>query len=250
MRSGELLPGAGVCLAGRERARRGVPRLRAHVGGYHRLRRRRERCSLPAGHRISARDTLVVMDDADAFSELYKREGESVLIFLTRRTWDGEMALELTAETFAVALRSWRKLGSLGLEQQRAWLFTVARRLLARYLRRARVERRALQRLGMQTPQLEHDDLLLIERRAGLPELRGKLELELARLSSSQREALRLRVLEERSYEEISLQLGVSEQTARARVSRALRALAQALEPYHAAQDARVANCDGAREGA
>jgi len=53
-------------------------------------------------------------------------------------------------ETFAVALRSWRKLGGLGPEQQRAWLFTVARRLLARYLRRAQVERRAVQRLGMQ----------------------------------------------------------------------------------------------------
>jgi RNA polymerase sigma factor (sigma-70 family) len=190
------------------------------------------------------------MDDADAFSELYKREGESVLIFLTRRTWDGETALELTAETFAVALRSWRKLGPLGPEQQRAWLFTVARRLLARYLRRARVEHKALQRLGMQTPQLDSDDLLLIERRAGLPELRDKLELELARLNGSQREALRLRVLEEHSYEEISLQLGVSEQTARARVSRGLRALARALEPYHAAQDAQAANRDEAREGA
>lgn len=190
------------------------------------------------------------MDDADAFSELYRREGESVLIFLTRRTWDGETALELTAETFALALRSWRKLGGLGPEQQRAWLFTVARRQLARYLRRATVERRAVQRLGMQIPQVDNDDLLLIERRAGLPELRRTVATELARLSSSQREALRLRVVEERSYREISLQLGVSEQTARARVSRGLRALAHALEPYHAAQEGRIVNCDAAREGA
>lgn len=190
------------------------------------------------------------MDDADAFSELYRREGEPVLIFLTRRTWDGETALELTAETFALALRSWRKLGGLGPEQQRAWLFTVARRQLAHYLRRATVERRAVQRLGMQIPQVDNDDLLLIERRAGLPELRRTVALELARLSSSQREALRLRVVEERSYREISLQLGVSEQTARARVSRGLRALAHALEPYHAAQEGRIVNCDAAREGA
>jgi RNA polymerase sigma factor (sigma-70 family) len=195
------------------------------------------------------------MGDADAFSELYRREGESVLIFLTRRTWDGETALELTAETFAVALRSWRKLDGLGVEQQRAWLFTVARRQLARYLRRARVERRALQRLGMQVPHVDQDDLLLIERRAGLPELRQMVQGELERLSATQREALRLRVVEERSYEEISLQLGVSEQTVRARVSRGLRALARALEPYHAAQDHAaqerpVAGCDAAREGA
>ena len=197
------------------------------------------------------------MDDADAFSELYRREGESVLIFLTRRTWDGETALELTAETFAVALRSWRKLGELAPEQQRAWLFTVARRQLARYLRRTRVEHKAVQRLGMQIPQVEQDDLLLIERRAGLPELRRMVELELTRLSAAQREALRLRVVEERSYEEIAIQLGISEQTVRARVSRGLRALARALEPHHAAlepyqavQEGRRVDCDAAREGA
>jgi RNA polymerase sigma factor (sigma-70 family) len=190
------------------------------------------------------------MDDADAFSELYRREGEPVLIFLTRRTWDGETALELTAETFAIALGSWRKLGGLAPEQQRAWLFTVARRRLGRYLRRARVERRAVQRLGMQIPHVDHDDLLLIEQRAGLPELRRMVELELKKLSSSQRDALRLRVVEERSYEEVSLRLGISEQTARARVSRGLRALARALETHDTTQEGGMADCDAARESA
>jgi RNA polymerase sigma factor (sigma-70 family) len=190
------------------------------------------------------------MDDADAFSELYRREGESVLIFLTRRTWDGETALELTAETFAVALRAWRKLRMLGPEQQRAWLFTVARRQLGRYLRRAKVERKAVHRLGMQIPAVDRDELALVERRAGLPELRRELELELSKLSPAQRDALQLRVIEERSYEEISIQLGVSEQTVRARVSRGLRALASALEPYHAAHEGCVVGRDGAAEGA
>jgi RNA polymerase sigma-70 factor (ECF subfamily) len=44
-------------------------------------------------------------------------------------------------------------------------------------------------------------------------------------LPQDQREAVRLRVLDERTYAEISQRLGVSEQTARARVSRGLRAL-------------------------
>jgi RNA polymerase sigma-70 factor, ECF subfamily len=190
------------------------------------------------------------MDDADAFSELYRREGESVLIFLTRRTWDGETALELTAETFAVALRSWRKLRLLEPEQQRAWLFTVARRQLGRYLRRARVERKTVQRLGMQIPPVDHEDLRLIERRAGLPELRRAVELELSRLSAVQRDALHLRVVEERSYAEISVQLGVSEQTVRARVSRGLRALGRALERYHDADEGFAVHRDEAAEGA
>jgi RNA polymerase sigma factor (sigma-70 family) len=189
------------------------------------------------------------MDDADAFAELYRREGEDVLIFLTRRTWDGETALELTAETFAIALRAWQRVGKLGREQQRAWLFTVARRQLSRYLRRARVERRAIERLGMQVPEVDHDDLLLIEQRAGLPELREVLARELLRLSGVQREALQLRVVEERSYEQVAAQLGVSEQTARARVSRALRSLARALEAHHAVHAESALDCAAPQGG-
>ncbi|MGP0100660.1 MAG: RNA polymerase sigma factor [Solirubrobacteraceae bacterium] len=171
------------------------------------------------------------MDDADAFSLLYEREGESVLIFLARRTIDAEVAVDLTAETFALALRSWATLRTLAPEQRRAWLFTVARRQYARYVRRARVERRAVERLGIQIPAVQHEDLLLIEERAGLDELRAALGQELRRLSRDQRDALQLRVVEERPYEEVARRLGVSEQTARARVSRGLRTLMAALEP-------------------
>lgn len=187
--------------------------------------------------KLGARGTLCPMDDADAFSELYREEGEAVLLFLTRRALDVELAVELTAETFAIALRSWGKLAALKREQQRAWLFTVAGRRFARYLRRASVERRLVVRLGIQVPVVGHEDLLVIEQRAGLDELREALRRELSLLSTEQREALRLRVIEERSYLEVAERLGVSEQAARARVSRGLRALAQTLEPYRAGQE-------------
>jgi RNA polymerase sigma factor (sigma-70 family) len=172
----------------------------------------------------------MAMSHADGLADLYREEGERVLMFLTRRTWDAEVAVELTAETFALALGSWGKLGSLAAEQQRAWLFTVARRQLARYVRRAKVERRAIERLGMEVPAVDPDEAAEIERRAGLEELRELIALELARLGAAPREALRLRVVEERPYGEVARMLGVSEQTARARVSRALRRLGDALE--------------------
>lgn len=171
------------------------------------------------------------MDDVDAFSSLYEREGEAVLVFLTRRTLDAEVAVELTAETFAIALGSWRRVRELGPEQARAWLFTVAHRKYVRYVRRARVERRAVERMGIRVPLVHHDDLALIEERAGLGDLRAALGQELERLSAGQRAALQLRVVEERSYDEVARRLGISEQTARARVSRGLRALTHALEP-------------------
>jgi RNA polymerase sigma factor (sigma-70 family) len=180
---------------------------------------------------FGAGGTLLVMGDAEAFSVLYEREGEAVFSFLARRTMDAEVAVDLTAETFAIALRSWAKLRPLVAEQRRAWLFTVARRLHGRYVRRARVERRALERLGIQVPSIGADDLALIDERCGLGELRAALGLELERLSVTQRDALRLRVVEERPYTEVARCLGVTEETARTRVSRGLRALTAALEP-------------------
>ena len=73
------------------------------------------------------------------------------------------------------------------------------------------MERGALQRVGIRVPALHEDDLEAIDERAGLGELRTALGVELARLSVEQREALRLRVVEERSYAEVALVLGVSE---------------------------------------
>lgn len=170
------------------------------------------------------------MHDADEFAELYEREAETVLLFVTRRTLDAEVALDITAETFAQAFRGRRSFRGTSEPEQRAWLFTIARRQIARYLRRGDVERRALRELGAEVPVAHEDDLRAIEEAAQLAQLRVALTTELGRLNGDQRAALQLRVVEERPYDEVAKTLGISEQTARARVSRGLRALARALE--------------------
>lgn len=162
------------------------------------------------------------------FVRWYEKEAESVLMFHARRTMDPELALDLTAETFAEAWRCRASIRATTDEELRGWLFTIARRLLGRYWRRGKVERRALEALKMQVPQAHDDDLAEIEERAGIPALRAAMATELARLSDRQRRALELRVVEERSYEEIARLLGESEQTIRARVSRGLKALGEA----------------------
>lgn len=175
---------------------------------------------------------------ADEFMALYRAEAEAVLVFLTRRTFDAELAVELTAETFAEGWRSRHTLRGTSAVERRAWLFTIARRRWAGYLERGRVERSALRRLGMQLPRFHEDDLAAIDERAGLPALRAELAGELAQLSAEQQRALQLRVVEELPYPQVARELGVSEQTARARVSRGLRALARALEPGHTIPEA------------
>ena len=177
------------------------------------------------------------MADPDAFIALYERDAEAVLVFLTRRTLDVEVALDLTAETFAQAWGGWSSVRTDSWEQVRGWLFTIARRQLGHYLRRGRVERRAMQRVGLAVPHLYEDDVVEIERAAGISALRSSLAAEFSKLSNNQRDALRLRILQELPYEEVARRLGTSESTARARVSRGLRALAVALEPIAAQED-------------
>ena len=166
----------------------------------------------------------------EGFVALYHREAELVLRFCARRVLDPETAVDLCAETFAQAFRSRRGFRGATEVEARAWLLTIARRQVARYLKKGVLDRRAREALDMQTPRLQEGEAEEIERRAGLGPLREALAEELSRLGGDQREALRLRVVEDLPYPEVASSLGVTEATARARVSRGLRALAAALE--------------------
>jgi RNA polymerase sigma factor (sigma-70 family) len=163
-------------------------------------------------HGIRPAGNLGVMADPEGFVPFYRQEAEAVLLFLTRRTLDGEVALELTAETFAQAWRGWERVRVDSSEEMRG-----------------QAQRAAVRRLGIRTPSVHEDDLAAIEDAAGLGEVRHGLAVELAHLSDEQREAVQLRVVEEMPYEEVARRLGVSEPAARARVSRALRALQSSL---------------------
>jgi RNA polymerase sigma factor (sigma-70 family) len=108
--------------------------------------------------------------------------------------------------------------------------------VLGESLRRGAAERRALRRAGVQAPVLDGDELTRIEELAALGELRSAVAAALAELAGEQREAVRLRVVEELGYPEVAGRLGISEQAARARVSRGLRAIAAALDGFGPAE--------------
>lgn len=156
---------------------------------------------------------------------LFERHADEVLAFLARRTLDPQAALDLTGETFAVAWSSRRRFRGGDDEAARAWVFGIARNLLRAYLRRGYAERRALTRLGVDPVELSQEGHARIEEQAGLATLRAALAAELDRLPSGQRDALVLRVVEELPFELVAARLGVTPETARARVSRGLRTL-------------------------
>jgi RNA polymerase sigma-70 factor (ECF subfamily) len=165
-----------------------------------------------------------------SFARFYEAEAPQLLIFFARRTCDPQVALDLCADTFAAAYEGRRRFRGATDDEARAWLYGIAHHRLARFFRRGTVERRALDRLGMQVPVLGDDDFEQIEREAGLPELRARVRSGLEQLSGPHRQALHLRIVDELPYDEVARRLGVSEPTARARVSRGLRALGRALE--------------------
>jgi RNA polymerase sigma factor (sigma-70 family) len=163
--------------------------------------------------------------DADALARLYAAHAEAMLGFFMRRTYEPEASLDLVAETFACAFADRERCRGADEREQAAWLYGIARHRLIDFYRRGKVERSALDRLGFHRRALTDDEYERAEELADLDEVRQRLLAGLHGLGEEQRVALRLRVVEERSYAEVARALAVSEQTARARVSRALRAM-------------------------
>jgi RNA polymerase sigma factor (sigma-70 family) len=171
-----------------------------------------------------------MLADEAAFSAFYRRHARALLVYFTRRTYDVEAALDLTAETFAQAFAGRRRFRGGSEAEAGAWLFAIAARQLSAFLRRGHAQRRLVARIGVHVPAASQAETERILELAGLRSLRTLIAQELARLSADQREALQLRVVDELSYSIVAERLGISEQAARMRVSRGLHALARALE--------------------
>lgn len=169
--------------------------------------------------------------DADDIAAMYDRHAGELLRFLARRTFDPDAAVDLMAETFAVAFQDRGRFRGDGPETARAWLFAIARRRLLDFHRRGRIEQRALAKLGIERRALTDGEYDRIEELAVTQFLREAIGEQLQRLPDSDRELLRLRVVEEQPYVEVAHRLGISEQAARARASRALRTLRDAVAP-------------------
>jgi RNA polymerase sigma-70 factor, ECF subfamily len=169
--------------------------------------------------------------DHDDISRLYRRHARAMTAFFARRTYDPETAVDLLAETFATAFEDRDSFRGAGDEAAIAWVYGIARHQLSGFYRRGNVERRALAKLGVDRRALTDPEYERIEDLAGLADARRQVAAELDQLPEDHAHAVRLRVVEELGYDQVAAALGTSEQAARARVSRGLRALADRLDP-------------------
>jgi RNA polymerase sigma-70 factor, ECF subfamily len=162
-----------------------------------------------------------------AFDAFYREHAAGVLRYFARRTLDPEAAADLTAETFARAYQHRGQFRGSTDQEAGGWLYTIAQRQLLQYQRRGEVEKKALRRLGIQEPRLSEDEYERIEELAELAKLRAAIASALKQLPPDTRLALTLRVVDDLEYHEIAERLKINEPAARARVSRALRGLAE-----------------------
>ena len=167
---------------------------------------------------------------SDSLDALFRSHAPGMAVYIARKTMDAGVAADLTAETFAQAFTNRRQFRGRTREEAVGWLYAIARHQISHFVRRDRAEARALERLGIDRPQLSDQELDRLEELAGISELRRRIASHLSDLSHEQQEALRLRILEEQSYEEMAQHLGINEQAVRARVSRGMRTLAERLQ--------------------
>lgn len=166
--------------------------------------------------------------DAEGVLALYDRHARGLMGFFARRTRDPHLALDLLSETFLAVFEHRDRCRAASEDEAAAWLYRIAANRVALHYRRGAIERRATERFAAALRAPTEQELSVIERLAEGEE-GGALTDALAGLPENTRTAVRARVLDERSYEAVSRELGVSQQAARARVSRGLRALRRSV---------------------
>jgi RNA polymerase sigma factor (sigma-70 family) len=161
--------------------------------------------------------------DIEAFAVFYRRHVAWVLRVAARRTGSREHAADLTAEVFAGALLAAGRFRAVQVDGAAAnWLFGILLHKLAGFERRGAVERRARRRLRMSEPALTSEEFdRVLESPGRGPSVLGLLD----GLPTAERDAVRGRVVDERSYAELAAELRISEVNARKRVSRGLAVL-------------------------
>jgi RNA polymerase sigma factor (sigma-70 family) len=160
--------------------------------------------------------------EQDAFAQLVRRHLGFVYGCALRQTHDSPTAEDVTQTVFTLlareALAVARRRGSL-----RGWLFAVARYAASNELRAAARRRRHERRAAR--PEAWRPE----EHSTRAPEVSGLLDAALASLSRADREAVLLRYFGGLEARDVAAALGVSEQAARRRLSRAVERMRRYL---------------------
>jgi DNA-directed RNA polymerase specialized sigma24 family protein len=119
--------------------------------------------------------------DPKAFRSVYERHVARVFSLLRHETGDVDVAMDLTAETFARALAGTRRFRPARIDESAApWLFGIARNVLREHRRERRAVQQTRERLGIERWSYDREALEEVDERldaaAVLPELSAALD--------------------------------------------------------------------------
>ena len=167
--------------------------------------------------------------DAESLDWLYRRHAEPLLIYFARRLFDAEAAVDLVGETFAAAFQSRGKFRGNTEDEAIGFLYGIARNKLLVHIHDDAIRIRKTRQLPVDRRALTDAEIDRVEELAGLEALRLAVREQLDSLSPEHQAALKLRIVDELDYGAVAACMNISEQAARARVSRGLKALATRL---------------------
>lgn len=169
-----------------------------------------------------------IATDPEIFEAFYREHVEAIQGFVARRVGDRDRAADLTAEVFLAAIgAAHRYRPARG--APKAWLYGIARTVVAIDRRRVGRERAREERLRA-SALLDEDDAAQIEARIEAAAKLRHLYEAMDRLSEPERAILELVAIDELSLTEAAAAAGVRPVTARVRLHRARRKLRAELE--------------------
>jgi RNA polymerase sigma factor (sigma-70 family) len=170
-----------------------------------------------------------IATDPEIFEAFYREHVEAVQGFVARRVGDRDRAADLTAEIFLAAIGAAHRYRS-GRGTPKAWLYGIARTVLAADRRKVGRERAREERLRA-SALLDEDDAARIEARIEASAKLRQLYEAMDCLSESERAVLELVAVDELSLTETAAALAVRPVTVRVLLHRARRKLRAELEP-------------------
>lgn len=157
-----------------------------------------------------------------AFAQVYEEHAQALYRYLLARVGRGELAEELTAQTFLAALQSFSAYRGTG--TRLAWLIGIARRKAADEYRRRRRERPLDEASTLASSDADSPDRIVLGRLAG-----ERVLALLQRSTPDRREAVSMRLFAGLTARETAALMGKSEAAVKMLVHRALRELQAGL---------------------
>lgn len=186
------------------------------------------RLAAAQGRGVSAEQLRWIGTDPELFEVFYREHVEDLQRFVARRVGDRERAADLTAEIFLAAIDSAHRYRPRS-GTPKAWLYGIARALVANDGRRRGRERAREERLRG-SALIDEEDAARMDARIDAAAQSRPLYAAMDRLSEGERAVLELVAIDGLTVAEAATAAGVRPVAARVRLHRARRKLRAELE--------------------